>query len=69
MIQTWSTGAAPDVTCSKCGAIYSVKVTRLPVRDSDYFNCETCGELMKKWNDTRVPMFTLKKPGIKPGEH
>ncbi|GAB3663799.1 CpXC domain-containing protein [Ramlibacter alkalitolerans] len=63
MIKTWSSGEGADVTCPKCGAVYSVKIYRMLAKDSDSFHCEVCGELVKSWNDTRVPTFTLKKKG------
>lgn len=68
MIQTWSSGEGADATCEKCGSVYSVEIYRLPTRDSDFFKCGVCGHLMRKWNDTRVPSFTLKKTGNKPSE-
>lgn len=63
MIQTWSSGDGADATCEKCGSVYLVKIYRLPARDSDSFTCEVCGDLMRKWDDTHVPSFTLKKAG------
>lgn len=63
MIQTWSSGEGPDETCEKCGSVYSVRIYRLPSKDSDSFNCEVCGHLIRRWNDTRVPEFTLKVAG------
>jgi hypothetical protein len=68
MIQTWSSGPGGEATCKKCGSVYSVTIYRAPARDSDSFNCEVCGHLMRKWNDTRIPSFTLKKAGKKPNE-
>ena len=66
MIKTWSSGEAPDFTCTQCGSVYTVVIHRLPAKDSDSANCEVCGQVLKKWNDTRVPSFTLKQPGKKP---
>jgi len=66
MIQTWSSEDGTDAKCEKCGSVYSVKIYRLPAKDSDSFACEVCGDIMRKWNDTRVPGFTLKKAGKKP---
>jgi predicted nucleic acid-binding Zn ribbon protein len=61
MVQTWKSKKGPDETCPKCGAIYSVTITRLPVRDSDYFDCEKCGHRMKEWNGTTSYNYELKK--------
>lgn len=68
MVQTWSSGEEADVTCLKCGSVYSVTTYRLPVRDSDSFSCEVCNHLLRRWNERLVPNFTLKKAGEKPSE-
>lgn len=65
MVKTWTSGDGADETCEKCGSIYSVKIFRLPARDSDSFTCEVCGDILRKWNDTRAPSFTLKMAGKK----
>jgi Zn ribbon nucleic-acid-binding protein len=69
MIQTWTSGEGADAKCENCSSIYSVKIYRLPAKDSDSFNCTVCGHLMRKWNDTRVPEFTLKTTGTIPSEN
>ncbi len=69
MIQTWMSGKDADATCENCGSVYSMKIYRLPAKDSDFFNCAVCGHLMRKWNDTRVPEFTLKTTGAIPSEN
>jgi hypothetical protein len=58
-MQTWTTQNAGEVICEGCGAVYAVSITRLPCRDSDYFNCELCGHEINRWNDTKVPSYTL----------
>ena len=65
MVRTWGTGTAPDFICPTegCGARYNVTVERFPLRDSDSASCEKCGQVMKKWNSTQVPSFTLMKDG------
>jgi hypothetical protein len=68
MVQTWSSSDGADVTCEQCGSVYSVKIFRLPAKDHDSFSCEVCGHLIRKWNDTHVPEFTLKTRGDKPNE-
>lgn len=59
-VNTWNTVNAGEEKCKKCGAIYTVTVTRLPVRDSDSFICEKCGELINKWNSTHSYYYELK---------
>lgn len=66
MVKTWSSGDAPDVKCATCGSIYAVRIHRVPMKDSDSFDCQVCGELVQKWNDTRIPEFTLKTKGQVP---
>ena len=63
MIKTWTSGAAEDEACKNCGAVYEITIQRLPAKDSDHFNCEVCGTLLRKWNDTRVPNFKLRVNG------
>jgi hypothetical protein len=78
MVQTWEFQKGPDEICDNCGAVYSVTITRLPVRDSDSFNCEICGQLVKKWNSTTSYNYELKNEikkvdfegtGIRKGSH
>lgn len=66
MGKTWSSEKGTDAVCEICKSVYSVEIYRLPTRDSDSFSCEICGHLMRRWNDTRVPSFTLLKTGKKP---
>lgn len=65
MVRTWSTEKVADATCESCGSIYSVEIYRSPAREHGIFKCEICGLLMREWNDTHTPSFTLKKVGIK----
>lgn len=51
----------PDLTCRKCGSLYSSKVRKLPVRDKDDVSCQVCGEILDSWNSTHVPEYTLVK--------
>lgn len=60
MPKTWANEDACDATCSHCGAVYLVVVTRFPARDKDFFACVVCGEKMAEWNGTHCPSFTLK---------
>lgn len=70
MVQTWKTSPSERTACDRCGSIYAKTVTRLPVRDSDYFDCRVCGERMDSWNGTHVPAYALveAKPWPKPKE-
>ena len=61
MVQIWKSQSGPDEKCDSCGAIYKVTITRLPARDSDDFNCEKCGKLIKNWNSTTSYDYELKK--------
>ncbi|BAY41447.1 hypothetical protein NIES2111_58430 (plasmid) [Nostoc sp. NIES-2111] len=65
MAQTWTHGSEQNETCPKCNSIYRVTTFRLPTRDSDYFDCQVCGDRIREWNDTEVPSFTL----IQRGQH
>ena len=62
-MKTGTSAAAPDEVCPSCGTVYEVRIYRLSAKDHDSFHCEVCGNLMKKWADTKVPSYTLKKPG------
>jgi hypothetical protein len=59
MVKTWNTANAGSETCDKCGAVYSVTVTRFPMRDKDSFNCNVCGNLMDQWNSTESKSYSL----------
>ena len=43
MPQTWTHGSEENEICPKCDSIYKVTTFRLPMRDSDYFDCQVCG--------------------------
>lgn len=66
MVKTWSSEDAADAVCEKCGSVYAVRIHRVPMKDSDSFNCEVCGHLMNTWNATRIPEYKLKKAGSAP---
>jgi ssDNA-binding Zn-finger/Zn-ribbon topoisomerase 1 len=57
MVQTWSTADKGIERCPNCGTRYRKRVTRLPVRDKDYFDCNVCNHRMDEWNSTHVPMY------------
>jgi len=59
MAQTWSSENTGIEICKNCGAKYKVTITRYPCKDSDSFDCVKCGKLLKSWNDTESPSFTL----------
>lgn len=58
-MQTWTTQTTGKEVCEECGAVYSVTITRFPVRDCDSLDCELCGHQMNSWNSTRAPSYTL----------
>jgi len=60
MTQVWVSGISQDFTCPHCGAVYALKIKRLPARDTDEANCVDCGKVMASWNSTAAPSFTLK---------
>jgi len=66
MVKTWSSEATGDIECSSCRSVYEVAIRRFPLKDNDSFSCQVCGAVLRKWNDTRVPEFKLKKAGVKP---
>jgi hypothetical protein len=69
MVQTWQKEQRPNETCTKCGAVYAVTVTRFPCRDQDSFHCKVCGQLMNEWNDTESPSYRLiQSPGKNPND-
>ncbi|CAN5370472.1 hypothetical protein BH09PSE1_BH09PSE1_17630 [soil metagenome] len=59
MVQTWGTADRADFTCPHdgCGARYSVKVHRIPLKDRDSATCDKCRKVMKEWNSTTYPEF------------
>lgn len=61
MVQVWGVGEGPDFTCPTegCGARYKVTIHRFPMREHDKAHCQKCGEVMKEWNSTESPSFTL----------
>jgi hypothetical protein len=60
MVQVWKSGAGDDFTCPSYGAVYAVKINRLPARDTDNATCVECKQIMAEWNSTVAPSFTLK---------
>jgi predicted Zn finger-like uncharacterized protein len=61
MVKTWTSEEKDDVTCPKCQSVYAITVHRFPAKDNDSFRCQVCGELLREWNSTFAPEFTLKK--------
>ena len=56
------TGAIPEgrsFFCPHCGALYAVTYSRLSDSDSNVARCVVCGQIMDKWDSTRVPNFKL----------
>ena len=44
--------------CPHCGAVYAVRYTQLPIRDSDSVYCEICYQKMMQWHSTARPSYT-----------
>ncbi|MHC1689967.1 MAG: hypothetical protein AB9833_03955 [Bacteroidales bacterium] len=42
------------ITCSGCGAEYSLSYTRIPVRDKDSIDCEVCQMKLYSWNEAKI---------------
>ena len=56
------TGAIPEgpsFFCPHCGALYAVTYSRLSNIDSNVARCVVCGQIMDKWDSTKVPIFKL----------
>ncbi len=62
MVSTWKTEDQGLVSCEKCGSRYQRTVTRVPMRDSDYFDCDVCGHRMDAWNSTTFPTYKYVGP-------
>ena len=56
------TGAIPEgpsFFCPHCGALYAVTYSRLSNNESNVARCVVCGQIMDKWDSTKVPIFKL----------
>jgi hypothetical protein len=55
------TGAIPEGPSFFCphGALYAVTYPRLSDIDSNVARCVVCGQIMDKWDSTKVPTFRL----------
>jgi predicted Zn finger-like uncharacterized protein len=56
------TGAIPEgpsFFCPHCGALYAVTYSRLSSSDSNVAKCVVCGQIMDRWDSTKVPTFKL----------
>lgn len=49
-----------NVTCSKCGAVYSVVYRKVSFRDQDSFQCN-CGKTLDEWSSSIYPIYKLLK--------
>jgi hypothetical protein len=45
--------------CPHCGALYAMTYLRLSNRDSNVAKCVVCGQIMDRWDSTKVPSFKL----------
>src|SRR6266542_5818257 len=59
MHRTWEFSHCDGFDCPYCGAVYAVRYTQLPVRDSESAYCENCHRRMSHWNSTEQPSYTL----------
>ncbi len=59
MVATWKSEDQGEVACENCGSRYRKTVTRFPMRDKDYFDCDTCGFRMDEWNSTECPSYAF----------
>jgi predicted nucleic acid-binding Zn ribbon protein len=64
MVATWRAEDQGEVSCANCGARYKRTVTRFPVRDNDYYDCEQCGHRMDEWNSTQAPSYEYIGPKL-----
>jgi hypothetical protein len=56
---TSRTSEVKETACPQFQSRYKVRVTRLPTRDRDDFNCVICGYELDSWNSTSVPSYRL----------
>src|SRR5260370_37488629 len=59
MHRTWEFSHCDGFDCPHCGAVYSVRYTQLPIRDSESAYCENCHRKMSQWHSTARPWYTL----------
>ena len=59
MVKVWHTEDGSDFTCPHCGALYAVRITRYPVRESESATCDICHQTMNSWRSTDSPSYTL----------
>lgn len=45
--------------CPHCGALYSVRHSQLPKRESNAAKCTVCLQIMDKWDSAKVPTYKL----------
>ncbi len=60
MVKTWNTGVGEDFVCPHCGALYTVSIMRLPVRERVTDECVVCKRVMFDKNTTEQKSFSLK---------
>jgi predicted Zn finger-like uncharacterized protein len=59
MPRSWEMSPCEMFDCPHCGAVYAVRYTQLPIRDSDSVYCEICHQKMMQWHATARPSYTL----------
>lgn len=60
MVKVWQSASGGEVKC-ECGALYKKTLHRIPQKDSDYFDCNVCGERLDEWRSTTYPTYELIK--------
>jgi predicted Zn finger-like uncharacterized protein len=48
-----------EESCSNCGAVYEVTTHKIAMRDKDSFDCEDCGQELKRWSGGVI--FSFRK--------
>jgi hypothetical protein len=62
MAKSWEDiEGSSDFVCESCGALYSVEVRHLQVRDRTVANCQVCGAVMADWNGALRLTFLLRE--------
>ncbi len=62
----YDSDSSGNYTCPKCKSEYRIHQGHVPMRDKDQINCDICGDLIKRWNGSRVFNAELLKAGEKP---
>lgn len=58
-LMTTELSFAATFQCPHCEALYEVRYTYVPTRDSESAYCVVCRQRMSRWNSTAQPTYTL----------